>query len=608
MFENIVWSDRSCTLSEFIDNYPLPQLVQVENGIYSENEAKTLSAGQILTLHFTKRTDKVLAKATGKKQFFIPVNCPCKVEILPTVCEDIYYSVQDIVEATSIKFVRVVHDSPPSFRLKAGDILQLKNTVQENRGKFIECEFVDKTRDLVRLPLDFKAAFEPLARADQYHFRDVLTLCKFPIRVKFISGDITIQDVNSEVDMLSVGSVLLKEIHEESTVICTSRADDNVTVLMIPTDLEVSVFAAKGALTGDETYARFCRKIHDGADLAKVDLSAINASRLYGERDVELLYEYVEVKPPVPPRSPGGLKPGSGHSDSSDEYVDVRPPRPPKPAKPARLMSPPKSLKGTAPQQPLYTENSQLETQRSSDEGNTVPGWTGDGVPPPPPPRTVSMKTSFSTTADRSADRVYCNVQSDDNLPSGLGMEEQTPMYPSQFSDRPSYGDDEDYLDSDFSDDGSSSSDHEYLYPVVDIESASSAPQKNPDHSSKNSLTKRISDMFKKTAPKTTKEPFTTSASNIARPNLSSSPPTASVTSLSLDFPDDLRCLSVSKVGECLKKLNMGKYVQLFESNQVDGELFVTLDGELLTSLGVNAFEQKKIMMFINGWRPKEMK
>ena len=204
MFENIVWSGTSFTLREFVDNFPLPQLVQIENGIYSEDDAKTLSAGQILTLHFTKRTDKVLAKATGRKQFFIPVNCPCKVEILPTVCEDIYYSVQDIVEATSVKFIRVVHDSPPSFRLKAGDILQLKNTVQENRGKFIECEFVDKTRDMVRLPLDFKAAFEPLARAEQYHFQGVLNFFEFPVRVKFISGDITIQDVNSGVDMLYV--------------------------------------------------------------------------------------------------------------------------------------------------------------------------------------------------------------------------------------------------------------------------------------------------------------------------------------------------------------------------------------------------------------------
>ena len=631
MFKNIVWSDKSFTLREFVDNFSLPQLVQVENGFYSEDEAKTLSAAQILTLHFTKKTDKVVAKATGTKQFFIPVNCPWKVEILPTICEDIYYSVQDIVEATSIQFIRVVHDSPPSFRLKAGDILQLKNTVEENRGKFIECEFLDETRDLVRLPLDFKAAFEPLAGTKEYHLQDVLTLFKFPVRVKFISGNMAIQDANSEVDLPSLGSVLLKEIHEESTVICTSRADDNVSVLMIPTDLEVSVLPAEGALTGDKTYARFCRKIHDGADLEKVDLSMTNPSRLCaGERDVEFLYEYVEVKPPVPPRSPGGLKPGRDGSDSCEEYIDIRPPRPPKPPK---LVSPPTSPKQTTPQQPLH-EESKFERQRSSDKSSAVSSWANDGAPPRPPLRTVSMQPSSSTTAYRGAYGEYCNVPADDNLPS-LALEDQTPMCPAQLRDRDGYdGDDDDeddylYPDS-FSDDGSSSSDadHDYIYPVVPVvhmESASNAPQENPDDGSKSSITKRISHLFKKTAPKTPrttehplaiskastaakpsgKEPFRTPACNIAWSSLSTSPPTPSVANVSLDFPDDLRCLSVAEVGECLKKLKMGKYVELFESSQIDGELFVTLDGELLSSLGVNAFEQKKIMMFINGWRPK---
>ena len=556
MFENIVWSDKSFTLREFVDNFSLPQLVQVENGIYSEDEAKTLSAGQILTLHFTKKTDKVVAKATGTKQFFIPVNCPCKVEILPTICEDMYYSVQDIVEATSIQFIRVVHDSPPSFRLKAGDILQLKNTVEENHGKFIECEFQDKTRDLVRLPLEFKAAFEPLASTKEYHFQEVLTLFKFPVRVKFISGDITIQDVNSEVDLPSLGSVLLKEIHEESTVICTSRADDNVAVLMIPTDLEVSVRPAEGALIGDETYARFCRKIHDGADLEKVDLSMINASRLSGESDVELLYEYVEMKPPVPPRSPGGLEPGSEHSDSCEEYVDLRPPRPPKPAK---FVSPPKSPKQTELQQP-QCEGSELERQTSSDnpEGNVVPSWGDDDIPPPPPLRTVSIQPSSLTTADRDAYGEYCNVPSDENSPS-FAAEDRTLMCQTQLRDRDG---DED----------------ENPLPIS-IASTAAKPSE--------------------------KEPFRTPACNIAWPNFSTSSPTPPVTNVCLDFPDNLKCLSVAEVGECLKKLKMGKYVELFDSNQIDGELFVTLDGELLSSLGVNAFEQKKIMMFINGWRPK---
>lgn len=70
-------------------------------------------------------------------------------------------------------------------------------------------------------------------------------------------------------------------------------------------------------------------------------------------------------------------------------------------------------------------------------------------------------------------------------------------------------------------------------------------------------------------------------------------------------FPDDLRCLSVQEVGECLRKLNMGDLVEKFERDQIDGELFVMLDENTLPYLGVSdKFQQKKLLMFVNGWRP----
>ena len=135
MFQNITWSAQSCTLKTFVDRYALPQLVRVEDGFYSNDNAKTLSKGQIFTLHFTKRTDKLLVQAADHKQYLVPVNSPCKVEILPKNCQEMYNSVEDIVHAWTsgdFKFIRVVHDGPSSMRIKAGDILKLKKTVEEN--------------------------------------------------------------------------------------------------------------------------------------------------------------------------------------------------------------------------------------------------------------------------------------------------------------------------------------------------------------------------------------------------------------------------------------------------------------------------------------------
>ena len=656
MFENIVWSTNPCTLKTFVESFSLPQLVQVENGIYSEDDAKTLSAGQILTLHFTKRTDKVLAKASATKEFFVPVNCPCKVEILPTICEDRYYSVQDIVEATSVKFIRVVHDSPPSLRLKEGDILELKKTVEENRGKFIECEFYDKTRDTVRLPLEFKAAFEPLARPEQYHLQDVLSLFKLPARVKFRStGATAIQDVNTEVDLVSLGSVLLKAVHDETTIIATSRVDNKVTVLLIPTDLDVSVCPAKGAITGDETYTRFCKEIHDGAYLEKVDLSGINAFRLSDEPDLEVLYDYTEVKPAIPPRSSGDLQSESGDSGSSDEYVEVPPPRPPKALSPKRPPVAPKPPRQRPPQHPQHEEREFDEVFIGTNENTT--SWTDQcEVPPRPPPRTLSLRSSSTTTMGDVADNSYDNVQPDKNSPNSE-KDDQIPISPVQTEPTTvtadSNVDEEDDEDDDFdddddndddndrdhdsyaTDDDNSGSDHDYLYPddhdylypdlpVINSENTPNPSQENLDQGTKSSLKKKISGLFKKAAPKSAprttespsiafqptssasiseSQPIATSSCYAPTPSLSTSP---SVFSSSLDFPDDLRSLSVSEVGDCLRKLNMERHVDTFDSNLIDGEMLLTLNEELLSSLGVsNMFEQKKIIKFIRGWRPK---
>ena len=634
MFENILWNDNSCTLKSFVENYHLPQLVRVEDGFYSENEGKTLSAGQILTLHFTKRTDKILAKASATPPFLIPVNCPCKVEILPTICDDRYYSVQDVVDATAVKFIRVVHDGPPSLGVKAGDILKIKKTVEQNRQKYIECEFCDKTRDLVRLPLEFKAAFEPLARAEHYHLQETLNSFKLPVRVKFISGDTTIQNENIEVDVLSLGSVLLKEVQEETTIIATSRTDKAVTVLMISADLDVSVRPAEGAITGDETYARFCKDVHDGANLEKVDLSLINVLRLCGEPNVEVLYDYTEMKPPLPPRISGGLEPEGDDSDSSEEYVEVPPPRPPRNTS---LKPPPLSPK----------ERGFGEVSKKSVE-NTL-NWTNCQVPCPTV-RTVSLQQS----TDSDADKGYDDVRSDKNspncvhgnfppLPIPAGRIEPGAKTSGSYTageDNYLYGDDDNdhdhYLDADSWASDDSDSDHDYIYPdepVINWENPSSVAQGNRSPPKKSSIRERISDFFKKNAPKSAGAAETpsilsqgTSSASVSdkRPvpsllipwpippsptalsSLSTSPsPTRSGQDLSLNFPDDLSCLSVSQVGECLRKLNMEKHVDMFESKQIDGELFLTLDEELLSSLGVNsAFEMKKIMKFINGWRP----
>ncbi|XP_078365027.1 uncharacterized protein LOC144649411 [Oculina patagonica] len=646
MFANIVWSTQSCTLKTFIDSYTLPQLVKVLDGLYSDSDAKTLSAEQVLTLHFTKRTDKLLIQAADFKQYVVPFNCPCKVEILPKICQDKYYSVEDVVHAwtsADFKFIRVVHNAPPSMRIKAGDILRLKKTVEEKRVKFLECEFHDKTKDVLRLPLSFKAAFEPLASVGQYQMQEILKKFQLPVRVKFTSCDTTIHaDANDDIDMIdlpSLGSVLLKELRQETTVITTSRDGDVVTVLMIPIDLDVNVIPAHGAVIGDKEYARFCKDIHDGTELTKVDLFE-NGTKFFEEPTVDVVYDYVEVKPLLPRRYRRESK-QSENSDSSDDYEDVEPP--PRPPKPPPKPKPKPSARRVSPKVPLVPPYENVLEDNVSEAPNESP-------------------SNFQVASPDDCKEVSNNNVDDD---------------------------DEDlYLSSDFDSDEDY---HDYIYPETDVlepnipsDSELKASQEKPNLSKKPKklqIKNRLSAMFKNlassrpsgnsqkassatgssqgqdlapsspTAPSNSRQDLTQSSpsapSDMYKQAFSYSPPFApsrpsghfqgassamgspqgrdlapsptapsnSCASPSATgevspqaFPDDLRCLSVPEVGECLNKLNMGEHVERFEHDQIDGQLFITLDEAMLPYLGVtNKLQQRKLLMFINGWRPNTL-
>ena len=602
----IVWSEKSYSLNAFLSSssFPLPQLVQVESGIYSEDEAKTLSSGQILTLHFTKRADKILGKFTGGKELFIPINFPLKVEILPTVCEDVYYSVQDVVDAICVKFIRIVHDAPPTYKVKAGDILEIKKTIEENHTQYLECEFVNKTHDTVKLPLDYMASFEPLAETEQYYLFEALHKFNLPVRVKFISSeDILNAEVNDENDWFSTGSVLLKETIEESTVICTSRDEGIVTVLMLPTDLDVSVYPALGAVTNDKAYTRFCKSIHDGADLQKaIELSKMKESKLCTENEVEVevLYDYEEIKPIIPPRSP------KHPNDCEDEVgyrnvtprITLREPAPKRPPKPKPRSRP------------------KADSSKSNEEDAPIQCVS--------PLRNMSLNEDVNSSAqtsptDNTAERISNFMADFGNNSSAIDLEKGAGVY--EIIDEGNNTEDEDfYYEID---------DDRYVY--WDPENSGLSDYVNDNVSAKentaiglregNNKAHQYSDDdeaydyaycdvdYNHGAEQTTRASaeFSPCKVPINSDNMNA---TGLVSSSASEFPDDLSELSISEVGECLRKLNLEKYMENFSSKQIDGEMFSSLNDESsLMSVGVdNIFDRKKIIKFVHGWRPKFQK
>ena len=73
--------------------------------------------------------------------------------------------------------------------------------------------------------------------------------------------------------------------------------------------------------------------------------------------------------------------------------------------------------------------------------------------------------------------------------------------------------------------------------------------------------------------------------------------------------PDNIDCLSVQDVSRSLRYIGMkDRVVKRFANEQIDGQMLASLDWKLLKDgfPELNTLEVKKIIDFINGWRPKK--
>ena len=79
---------------------------------------------------------------------------------------------------------------------------------------------------------------------------------------------------------------------------------------------------------------------------------------------------------------------------------------------------------------------------------------------------------------------------------------------------------------------------------------------------------------------------------------LSSSPAKTSA------LPKNLSGLSVKDVTKILCVLDLERYAGIFEEELIDGAMLESMDEEIFKSIGMNPFHVKRMIRFINGWRP----
>lgn len=335
ILDNLVWSDVEYRLFEFVDRFPLPQIVKVQEGYYGPTEDSCIGAEQILTLHCVKTTEKVLARDRKKRELNIPLNCSQKVELRPADFRGIYETVEEISRIPT-KFVRVTQGyylEEESVSLNPGDKLEVIRAEHGLGGKEDCMLFRTEERHPIRLPFSVSAGFQSLLDGREYYLKELMTSSlKLPVYFQFTDPPSITRRSSENVFNTSLGVLSLEKVYQDSTVICTTKVGNVRTVVSCPKHLPITINVARGALSDDKDYVRICRTFHDGVSLLKIENMEIQ--NIYASRDTIREYEYIldesSPPPPVPPRdsskddlpSSSSQFPEAGNSDSQESGDD----------------------------------------------------------------------------------------------------------------------------------------------------------------------------------------------------------------------------------------------------------------------------------------------
>lgn len=293
------WSDTEFELSEFLDSFTLPQVVQVSEGVYGVSEESTLPAGQTLTLHVVKATKMYRGYTYEGEDVLLPLNCPQTVEVRPQNVSLLYDTVEELctVFPRHVKYVRVtkdhVHPTRPERCLKAGQKLTLDYISKQNSGsQVLMC--LDEGGCEVCLSMDVQGGFQPLMDSREYFLAELTKHFCLPIYVQFTSPpkfNISEDSAAKDSKLLS-GVIQVDEMVVENTVIASTREGRRKTILTFPRTLDVTLIVPKQLLVKDSNYARVCESLNDGVDLVRVQSVVVPENEIIYSSRAQIVREY----------------------------------------------------------------------------------------------------------------------------------------------------------------------------------------------------------------------------------------------------------------------------------------------------------------------------
>lgn len=264
------------TLANFIIRYRPPYIVQVLEGIDSPTGACSISLNEIITIHTVVRLKRIKVKNSKRRHFFLPVDNPAKVEIVPKTRTRHNKGGLRSYTRRPVTFLRALKEIP-ELNLEDGDILEpflTKTALGKKAGpESLTYKILRQPDREIRLPLDYVMPFESFEEFDPrlYSIRYVSDNIAFPVAVRFI-GDVK---SSPETRKALKGELRFEEIVEESIVIATTKLRDQFTTLKLPVDLPITVFPIRKLHCNAEYIRQYWERLQPEIDRLETQITSV---------------------------------------------------------------------------------------------------------------------------------------------------------------------------------------------------------------------------------------------------------------------------------------------------------------------------------------------
>ncbi|XP_046857853.1 uncharacterized protein LOC124451274 isoform X2 [Xenia sp. Carnegie-2017] len=230
---DMAWSDCIFSLKDFIELYPLPQMVQVSDGWYGEGEeAIELSQGDVLILHLYKETPCFTASTEYGKEVNIPLNLSKKVYVYYEKSLKDVKSLERLGELFPHKYSSVRLQRDLKNCLDKKDIYRAGDTLQVMRFDVSRKQLVclNKKNFYVRFSMSQISHLTVTdVTIDSFVLADVHHQFKLPLTVRFVQYN------------KLPGLIHFKEIVSRKTVVASLGNKEYESLLTFPSTLNITV-------------------------------------------------------------------------------------------------------------------------------------------------------------------------------------------------------------------------------------------------------------------------------------------------------------------------------------------------------------------------------